>query len=317
MKEKGSKKSQVIGGMIIVVVIIVGFLLWQCISAFFGSGNYPLRFHKELDRFLGKGNWECVDDDAKRTSVYKESVKDSNGTYQDTDGRYKKWLIEYTDADGVVRGFWLNNLTHKVSNSKRTILSPKYISNKICFGMNLTDYMLELAADKVVEETVSTIFRPEEYANGVASINGYGMQVSFDYPGMLEKSYYKKVLDNPDIYDLRDFDPEVFLADTDVSFFISVEMSTYRLNEGQIQQINEKAEKLKDALLEKYGKLATFEIRLYHFENGQEYTSTDEKNASQMQSCFVYYGQDLSLDEMKQVTGRTENLRMEEYLKEK
>ena len=36
--------------------------------------TWPLRFHGELDRFFGTGNWETVSEETKRSMMYDQYI---------------------------------------------------------------------------------------------------------------------------------------------------------------------------------------------------------------------------------------------------
>lgn len=90
-------------------------------STYLGSGNWPRRFHTELDEVFGEGNWKCISEEEKESLIYSTTYCDTTtGTTSEIPGSYKNWIF-----------------------------SKKRLSNKEAFVLELREIAESIAAQEV------------------------------------------------------------------------------------------------------------------------------------------------------------------------
>ena len=124
---------------ILIFLVVLGVIA-GAVFAYLSFQNWTVRFASELDRFFGKGNWECIDEESKTSHMYTEYHHSSSSVYsEETPGRYKNWDILFTKADGTSEVWTITNHTLKINHSKRWLLSPKRYSAKQALVLELMD----------------------------------------------------------------------------------------------------------------------------------------------------------------------------------
>lgn len=282
-KENKGEKSFVIIGIILLFIFVVASV--EICSTLFGSGNYPFRFHKQMNEFFGKNNWECVETEAYRTDV---------GTKYRKELSCKRWYIEYAEDDGTKHTLKLDNYLHELRSSNYFFLQKKYLSNQICFASELHDYLLEIVQDEIEEDFVIPFLGTEEQCN---------YQIYYSNLGNTGKSYYKNFFKNIEEYKLSTFRPELLMKQEE-EHYLKICVVTEGKTQEERKKMDEKVCQLKKALLSQYKEGITFEIEVRHKEQETEETYC----------YFAYRGNELSEEEVLQSIGERNHADIHTYL---
>ena len=272
-------------GIIVFIIFLVFYGIYSLFSGLFGSGNYPLRYHRQLDDLLGRGRWECVEKKSEANSLLGEDSTDDGQSYTRS---YKRWLIEYTEEQGDTKAFWISNFSNRKKSSK--------LSNKVTFGMEISDYLCVLAEDMIEEDIIEPNFEAMEVTKDDVRIN---MQVTTG--GLMTKVYYKNLVKNIADYNVDSFTPENLLKNKDEKFMVEIQLYSFRQNSESIANIDKKVENIANQLLESYGEHATYFIEITHY-SSEEYSSEKEDIINHYYK-IAYDGKEVSKKEIEEVVG--------------
>lgn len=269
---------------------------------YFISDNYPLRFRKNLDYILGKGNWSVVDNTHKETSLAREerSYRKSDMDGLKT-GSYKTWTILFTKQDGTEEEVRLSNLNHKSKNSSKFPFSPKYVSNKASFGMGILETAEYIAQENLKENIFPSIFEPQEYEFGSPKLGetGVGTAISFYQADKFDKSYYEKIVEKGTCFDLTDFHEEELMKTG--NYYVNILIRTYQADAEMRTEIDRKAEQLNEELKNAYNDIS-YNLAVYHYSEAQDYNSTAIDSADHVEFYFAYQGKAVSREEVQEAT---------------
>lgn len=233
---------------------------------------------------LGEERWECVEKEERESDLLGEEQSDGQ-TYTRS---YKRWLIEYIDEQGNREAFWIDNFANRKKRSK--------LSNKVTFGMEISDYLCERAKDMITKEIVEANFEDIKNANDDISID-----VDVVSNGKKTKTYYKNLVTNIADYNIESFTPKNLLENKDEEFMIQIQVQSFQQNSESIAAIDEKIENMKNQILETYGEHATYFIETTHFKS-EEFSMEDED----IINCYykmAYNGKEISISEVENAVG--------------
>ena len=240
----------------IIAAIIIGINLYN---------NWPFRFKKELDKFFGKGNWECISEETKESTIYTEYIYvHSNPEYsEEVPGKYKNWYIKFNNKNQ--EEIWkITNHTLKINNDKYGLFSSKRYSSKQALIQELMDISCEVAAEEVYNEIIEGQFSENEAECIDVLITYKGGNPEPDFYDKLYKEEWFTV-DKATAYNYLSCD----LHD----FYLYIRAHDYKLNkltDEEKQNVLNSLENIEQKLLEKYGGNASFKIYLDN-ENKLEY----------------------------------------------
>lgn len=301
-KDNRNKVKRTLILIIIGIIILIAVYLY---ANFWGGENYPKQFHKQLDLILGNNNWSVTADTNKSSSLVKKE-KDYNKYHSSgiKQGSYKTWTISFTRSNGKQSEVLLTNLPNKSKSSSRFPFSKEYVSHKEAFGMSILSAAEELAADKIKEDVLSKIFEPEEFEYGSPKlgVNGVGISVSFYTSDQMSKSYYKEITKKPNHFDLRDFNP-IRLLETH-RYYMNILIRTHGVEDSYRNEIDEKANILKNEILKTFAENATYNIAVYHYNKEQDYNSSAIESADETTFYFGYQGNEVSNEMVQDATNQ-------------
>ncbi|MGN0518708.1 MAG: hypothetical protein ACI4II_08315 [Acutalibacteraceae bacterium] len=256
MRQKGGHKviSNAIKLFMGVIFILLILVIYNLISTYFGSSNYPVRFKDELDNFFGEGNWECTNVEKKTTSMFSDDEYYA-GDYtlnSRRDGTYRVWTIQYVDSQGNSCEDYISNFTHFMHKT----------SNKTVLAMELHEIALNHASDELERTIAKDIFTQDEIENYISIIR-------FGTVNRPETSYYKNLL-HQDWFKIHHATPLSFLSQEGEVYTIDINLimkNADTADKSDIEDVKEKATKFANLLVEAYGKYASFDLTL-RFEKG-------------------------------------------------
>lgn len=289
----------------VAVILAIAFLAWYFIGGFLGSGNYPLRFRRNLNAILGAGNWDVVHTESKKsTLVRKEKTTRMDSSMLYKTGSFKTWIVEFTGKDGEIRELELSNLSHKSENRSKNPFSENYLSNRACFGMNILGLAENLAADDVEKNVFPKIFDLEDYQHRSPNIGekGVGIDIGFRMAERFGHDYYQGITEPGTCFDLTDFYAAELLETGNYCLYIDI--STYKAGDGVREEMDKKAQALKNSLLAYFGEEAAYNISVSHHSAGQDYHSNRTEDADKVQFYFGYRGNEVSAEEVREAMER-------------
>jgi hypothetical protein len=217
---------------IIFILIIVLFVV--------NSQTYKGVFTRELDDFFGKGNWEYIGREDKRTNLYKKRVKIVEDITVTRKGEYSNYIVKYKDDE-----YKMSTLKNDLS---KEVWAVRQIMDIATMGI-LPEYLYENIILDVYNPDLADIFRVEiGYSNGNP-----------------KKDFYSK-LDKQDWFKADLVTVENFLTWEEAkkyNFQIYIRTFDYKiekLSESEKLELYEGYDKLIVKLLETYGDDASFEI---------------------------------------------------------
>lgn len=231
-------------------------LAWLC-STYLGSGNWPRRFHAELDEFFGEGNWKCISEEEKESMIYSTTYRDTTtGTTSERPGSYKNWYIEWTTPAGEKEIWEITNHALKINHDKNWIFSKKRLSNKEAFVLELREIAESIAAEEVHRDIVEGLLTQEEAECISISMmyHGGNPQPEF-YDRLWEEEWFKA----------DSITADDFLVTELHDFYIWIHIYDYRfqnLSEEEQQHVTDSFEAIQQTLVRQYGEHASFEIYL-------------------------------------------------------
>lgn len=248
------KATGVIGAIVFLAVAAVA--VWLC-GTYLGSGNWPQRFHSELDEFFGEGNWQCISEEEKESRMYTVTVRSANtGLDTEEPGTYKNWNIEWTTPAGEKEIWTITNHALKINHDRNGLLSGKRLSNKEAFILELREIAESIAAEEVRKDIIEKILTKEE-ADCLAVYLSYhgGNPAPEFYDNLWEEEWFRADAVTAD----------QFLSTELYDFYIRVQVYDYRfekLSNEEQQHVIDSFDAMQQALLEQYGNHASFEIYL-------------------------------------------------------
>lgn len=242
-------------GIIAGLALVIG-IGWLC-STYLGSGNWPRRFHSELDEFFGEGTWECISEEEKESMMYTVTVRDaSTDSDSERPGRYKNWYIEWTTPDGEKEIWRITNHALKINHDENWFFSKKRLSNKEAFVLELREIAESIAAEEVHRDIIEKLLTEEE-ADCISISVGY-------YGGNPEPEFYDRLWEE-EWFRADSVTAEDFLSTELYDFYFWIHVYEYRfeqLSEEEQQHVTDSFEAIQQELLEQYGEDATFELYL-------------------------------------------------------
>lgn len=247
------KKIIGIIGVSVGLALVIG-IGWLC-STYLGSGNWPRRFHSELDAFFGEGTWECISEEEKESRMYKVTVRNA-GTDSSSQmpGSYKNWDIAWTTPAGEKEIWRITNHTLKINQDENWIFSKKRLSNKQAFVLELRQIAESIAAEEVHQDIIEKVLTEEEADCITVSVGYYG--------GNPKPEFYDKLWEE-EWFQADSITMDNFLATELYDFSLWIHIYEYRfeqLSEEEQQHVLDSFAVIQQLLLEKYGENATFEL---------------------------------------------------------
>lgn len=242
------KKVKMIVGIIISLIIVISL-----IRGFNLRKNWMIRFEEDLDRFFGKGNWECVNVESKETSEGFYKKRDSANNYK-VPFDYKNWYISYKNNNGEEKIYKITNLSYEMNLDKHGSIGSKSMSKKQAFYSELMDISFYIIGDKILDEFVRTELSEKEASCITAEMS---------YTGGLLKPKFYSYLAKQDWFTADKVSAEHYLSCDEREFYIQIRAFDYKLKkltEEERQNVFDSLEKIENQLLEKYGDMASFDI---------------------------------------------------------
>ena len=236
----------------VIVISIVSYLAYT----YLGCENWPVRFSSELDRYFGKGNWECISTENKRSSTYSVYNSSYDALYDEwVPLRYKDWYISVKNEENEEKVVRISNSGYKISNDKYGVFSGKRESNKQAFVCELLDIAREEIGDRLKEDLLSRVLTEDELECFSVEIvrKGYAPK-----PGVYSKLWKE------DWFTYQKISAENFLACELHEFYIDVFLFDYKyekLSKEQQEHLMESYDLIREMLLEEFGENASFELR--------------------------------------------------------
>jgi len=244
------KKIKQILGWLVVIVLVAG-----AIFAYFAFQNWTIRFSSKLDRFFGKGNWECVSQETNASRMFKEYHYSSDSLYSgETQGYYKNWDILFTKEDGSPETWTITNHTWKINNEKYGFPNSKRYSAKQALILELMDISCGLVCEELYEELIQG-YLSEQEADSI--------QVLMSYHGGNPKPRFYNKLWKQEWFNSTDATVEDYLTTELHEFYLYVRVHDYKvekLTDEEKVNVQARLHEMEQILLERYGEYASFEI---------------------------------------------------------
>lgn len=250
-EENAMKKLKKFGIICVVIMVAAGIF-----GGWYFFRTWPLRFHSELDRFFGEGNWELLSEDTQESLIYKEyvTVRSNPGLSGERAGKFHDWQIGFTNRDGEKEMWEITDHTMKINHDEHWIFSPQRYSAKQALVLELMDISFAMAGEEVYRDVIGETLRGPE---------AECIEVSISYRnGNPEPGFYDELWKEPWFTadqitagdylecDLHDFYIDVFAYDYRVE----------KLTEEQRRHMMDSYDDIERALQEKYGENADYEI---------------------------------------------------------
>lgn len=230
-----------------VLAIVIGIIL---------SKNWTIRFHSELNRFFGEGNWECIDQETKESMIYDDYiiVHSNPAMSGDVPGKFQNWYIQFKNRNGEDEIWHITNHTLKINHDEYGIFSPKRYSQKQAFVLELMDISFGLAGDEIWKDFIQS--RLSEQAADC-------FEVAVSYTGgNPEPEFYDDLWEQP-WFTANTVTAGDYLSCDLHDFYLEIRAHDYRLeklNEEEYQQTVEALPDIEADLLEEFGDSASFTI---------------------------------------------------------
>lgn len=238
--------------MLIVLVCAIGL-----ITTYFLNKNWMYRYKSELDQFFGEGNWEYISKESKESTAFNETYSNTGRRNYSTPsvhpGKYNNWYVSFNDKYGEEDLWYISDHIMKINHDRYDYFSPKRLSSKQAFYMQLMDIGLYLASKEIFNEFI----RSELTENEANSID-----VSMYDSGNPKPEFYDS-LSKEDWFTLNSVTAEDFLSNNLNEFYIHIRAHDYnidKLTDQERQNVFESLDRIEKRLLEKYGEHASFEI---------------------------------------------------------
>lgn len=238
-----------------IILFIFIFIIFQFVC-YYKNKNWINRFKSELDQFFGKGNWECISQETKKSIIYTDHIIIRSNTSRSVEvpGKYTDWNIKFFNKYGNEEIWEITNHTLKINHDKYGIFSSKRYSNKQAFVLELMDISCGLAGDEVFNDIIK-----DELPENIADC----LRISISYTGGNPKPELYDKLFKQSWFNVNNISAENFLACDLYDFYIDIFAFDYKvkkLSKQEQQTLFDSMKTIENKLLQKYGKKASFEI---------------------------------------------------------
>lgn len=242
-------KSFIKIALILLLIILIALLINSL-------KKWPNRFSKELDNFFGKGNWECIDEETKKSLLVDKHVHFHRHPEFDYDipEKYKKWYILFTNNQGEKEIYTISNHTYIINQDKYDIFSSKRYSAKQALVLELMGISNSLVSDDIFNKYISSVL-PSNISNCIS--------VEISYTGGNPKPSFYNKLAKEDWFNIYDADAEEYLETELHNFYIYIRAYDYKINklsDTEKQTLFSSISVIENNLLKDFGSNASFEI---------------------------------------------------------
>lgn len=219
--------------------------------------DWTKKFETELNHFFGKGKWECISEETKKSKMYSKCIRRSSN-YSETlrAGEFKNWDILYHE-DGKEEIWTITNHTLKINHDKYLwLFDSRRYSDKQAFVLELMDIGREIASEEVFEEIIKSELSDKE---------ADCIDVSISYHGGNPKPEFYDELFKQTWFNANEISAENFLNCNLHDFYLDIRAYDYsveKLTEQEQQHIFNSLEAIENKLIKKYGENISFEIYL-------------------------------------------------------
>lgn len=246
------EKIKKAGKISAIFIFIAGLILIYIMSQ-----NWTIRFHSQLDRFFGKGNWECITGETKTSHMYSEYINTGDiVTSGETPGKYKNWYIAFQGKNGEEELCKITNHVFKISANEHWIFSSKRYSQKQALTLELMDISFDIIGNEILDTVIKSELSEEEAAC---------IEVTMLYHGGNPQPKFYTALAKEDWFNINDVSTENYLAYDSHDFYLYIQAYDYRLEkltDEQQQNVLNSMERIEQKLLDTYGENASFQIYL-------------------------------------------------------
>lgn len=244
------EKIKKVGKTSVILLFIAGLVIIYIMSQ-----NWTIRFHSQLDKFFGKGNWECISGETKTSHMYSEYINTGDTvTSGETPGKYKNWYIAFQDKNGEEELCNITNHVFKISADEHWIFSSKRYSQKQALTLELMDVSFDIIGNEILDTVIKSELSEEE-----ASC----IEVTMLYHGGNPQPKFYTALAKEDWFNINDVSAENYLSYDLHDFYLYIRAHDYRLEkltDEQQQNVLNSMERIEQKLLETYGENASFQI---------------------------------------------------------
>lgn len=237
----------------ITVIVIAGIIV-----GFFMLKSWPMRFKSEFDDFFGKGNWEYLSGDLKRSRVYTVYHHNSSNPLQSGRhaGSYSDWDIAFTNRYGEEELWTVSNHVYKINhnNYRYNIFHPNRLTAKQALTQELMEISFEMVGQEVMNEIILDVLTEEEAAC---------MNITMSYEGGHPKPKVYDALRKEPWFKANEITAADYLATDIYDFHLFIRVHDYKvekLTEEQQQHMSESFEVIQEKLLETYGEHTEYQI---------------------------------------------------------
>ncbi len=241
--EKG-KKRKTITVVLIMFLLIAAIGICSSILENFGAKYWPVRYKDMLDDFFGEWEWEVISKENKKESLPTTiNSVDGNVTVYLT---YTEWTISVLDSDGKSFEYIISNHPYKMSETGG-------FTAKRAFIQQLMFISQEKAVEKLRQEVLSDYLTEAEMDC---------MEIDFAWRnGNPSPSVYSQLLKEE--WFSYDATAEDWLKTNLYDYYIRIYAHDYmveKLSEEEQTHLLSSREQIEQALQEKYGVYADYEI---------------------------------------------------------
>lgn len=243
----------------IVILILALAAIAVCLFLFWHrQQTWPVRFHSELDKFFGEGNWEYLSEETKESRMYTVHYHSNSysGTYnQEVPGKYHNWDIRFTNRDKQDELWTITDHAMKINHSKTNLFSSGRFSAKQALIRELMEVSFMAAGEGLRKELLKIL--PQQEADCLAiDISYRGGNPPLDiYEKLMEKPWF--TADQVSVSD--------YLACDLYDFYLWIHAHDYRvkkLTEDEQRHLTGCLGQMEDLLRSTYGNHADYEIYL-------------------------------------------------------
>ncbi len=210
----------------------------------------------ELDRFFGKGNWECISQETKDSIIYTTYPfgQEQPPLAEEVPGKFTNWDIRFVDHDKNESVWRITDHVYKISDDRYGILNPKRLSARQALTLELMNISFGIIGEDIKTEIIEEYLPPAEAAciDVDMSYNGGNPKPEF-YDKLLKESWFNA----------KEVSADKYLRIDSHEFYVYIRAFDYRIEQLSNSEKSHLLNSLKDiekAMCNRYGEYASFKI---------------------------------------------------------
>ena len=230
----------------VLVLIVGGYFLYQ---------NWTIRFASVLDRFFGKGNWECISKETKDSLIYTRIIHSGEPPLsEEIPGKFTNWYIRFDDSHQNEIIGQITDHTYRISQDRYPIFSSKKLSARQALTLELMNISFSLIGDDIKRDFIEPYLSPDEAAC---------IEVKISYKGGNPKPEFYDQLSREDWFNVNEISADHYLSNESHDFYLYIRAHNYRiekLSSAEKAHLFNSLDTIAKALCDRFGENASFEI---------------------------------------------------------